>query len=1687
MENSDSKSTNTERREDAKTGIRYRMTKTKPANFSDLKAKFDSAGGVNATKIMNTKISTTTTSKQEVQTTQRFQRNSALRASKEKSDDDLKDLLLHTKFTIGAEGETVEPKMAVSKVFRGSGNKVCQATVENKLQRHDSGEMSLAPSNKNAAMSILSTNLALARIRPGSGGKKDDNVSSNIQQSFNVLSKNSKSSVPSISSHRETNISGTKTESRSYTSKYSSTSSQSVIPKEPGLSFSKDTSESGHDKLSRNNSSGSDLSDTRSNISRNNSFNKISANSKPRPFSPNTKKNSETSVTQIVQTQRSLTRTSSAGSEDARPEWLKKREVLVSNFQTRLKHKPVETKTETKTSSSEFHSKVKEMKSEGDKFPSSGISKQKKLTRTLDVDRSVKKHIDSSSPEPQSPRGYQSPRGTSSPTGSMSPKGVQSPRGSLSPRDSTASELDEFNEIRKNIFKRRESNKDMNFDRSHSVETTKQVDYQSKKMTADYFKKLKSDFEHIAAESDAKQGRKPKLQNVKTSRTFEEQKHSFESPLSPSSPKSKLQTLKRLQEQGQIPNVRAVSSALNLDFGRPRAASTGSITADLYTDNIYEAMGEEYHDLEGFEKYEPKAWPDTDSTSSDNEGIYDYIKDTDPKGKVEKKVQSKTPARRYGQKRKGTSRPSFDKDEDVNHHDPSSSEITEGSSKEGTMESTDERCGVDGDIEYDSDSSGNSGIYEPINPDQKRRQEEKSSNLPPELPADRKKKKKEKEKQGKTLGSKLKQMYKSKPKDGVKAGKKTKMKHVTSDSAIPSQGSSGMLNKLGKFYKRVKSDTKMINEQNEQEEVVISSSDYDGSDTNPIEENTEILEEDSDGITMHDIDYIDASSTLDNLPQPPVVPKVEVEPPLPPKPQKDEPSIPPPPRTGEAAVPPPPLPPRLSIGPSSIPEDDLLSSPPLPPRERLSMTFDLDTIVPISLGKKSEDGKTWPGVRDSYLHGHHVKSASDLQVGDEPRKSNTDDTPPPRPSPPINRRKKGKEDYILPDPGVEEKKSDFVNGKQPLDKRPSSGYLRFGDISGESSSDIQAPFSHLYKFKNQLKDDDEGNQLYIELNDDMLYGTMDRRYTTKFESEPLYQVYNKDKVTRASRKFTPAISSDKPLYQVYNKDKVTRASRKFTPAISSDSEVESGDEGIYEAVDEILEKAKDDISVPDKPKMSTLEMFGKTGSVLRALWSEMPEVKESGFLNSISGQERKIQEAMFEIITSEASYLKSLNILIDTFLRSQEFSAELSDKCVINRQERHVLFSNIGAVREASESFLSDLEARWQKSCLLSDVCDIIYLHGINKFECYVCYCSNQTFQERAIQELVKRPEFIEALRRIERSPECQGLPMTSFLLLPMQRITRLPLLVDAICHRLSPGTERHKSASRALDALNRVVKKCNEGARRMQQTEQMCLVVQNLEFKVKEIPLISASRYLVKQGELTRLVTETSSRLPFGKGKPSKQSIYLYLFSDLLLVSKKKGVRFSYPFTPQNLNLLFNNQYVVTDYALRNALHVENVDHTDKSRHLPQGAPSGCKNIFVVVLLENYEHRQVELVLTCKSPSDKSRWIDALSPVTKETDNEKIYEEWDCPQVQCTRKYIATEPDELSLEESDVVNVFKKMADGWYEGERIRDGERGWFPANCTEEIVNSHVRARNLRLRYRLLAASEEYSSYNNMTSKA
>jgi len=83
---------------------------------------------------------------------------------------------------------------------------------------------------------------------------------------------------------------------------------------------------------------------------------------------------------------------------------------------------------------------------------------------------------------------------------------------------------------------------------------------------------------------------------------------------------------------------------------------------------------------------------------------------------------------------------------------------------------------------------------------------------------------------------------------------------------------------------------------------------------------------------------------------------------------------------------------------------------------------------------------------------------------------------------------------------------------------------------------------------------------------------------------------------------------------------------------------------------------------------------------------------------------------------------------------------------------------------------------------------------------------------------------------------------------------------------------------------------------------------------------------------------------------------------------------------------------------------------------------------------------------------------------------------------VQAVYDYHAQQPDELDLERGDVVKVYRKMADGWYEGERLRDLQWGWFPSNFTVEVENEHTRARNLRETHRLLSlpfSPEEFSA--------
>ncbi|KAL7977649.1 hypothetical protein Chor_009628 [Crotalus horridus] len=459
---------------------------------------------------------------------------------------------------------------------------------------------------------------------------------------------------------------------------------------------------------------------------------------------------------------------------------------------------------------------------------------------------------------------------------------------------------------------------------------------------------------------------------------------------------------------------------------------------------------------------------------------------------------------------------------------------------------------------------------------------------------------------------------------------------------------------------------------------------------------------------------------------------------------------------------------------------------------------------------------------------------------------------------------------------------------------------------------------------------------------------------------------------------------DEPLYQTYRQAVISKEIKRQT--VPRNSSFSSSD---YRAPS------------PGEGSM------GPQGSVPHStLWQELPAVRESGVLENISPEERKMQESLFEVVTSEASYLRSLTLLIEHFMESRELAG------TILLREHRILFSNIRKVQEVSERFLQDLEWRLAESLQISDVCDIVEDHAQQSFSVYIDYVRNQLYQEKTYSSLMeKNPQFAIVVTRLQEQPQCQRLPFMSFLLLPFQRITRIKMLLE-------------------------IIEECNSEVGRMRHMEELIHTASKIEFdKLKAIPIISQSRQLLKQGEVLEVVHRGTI---FGN-KPKLVPIYL------------------------------SERFVVLDYAHRSLVQAQSCEDTCTGQN--------AENSFYLTLMENHQGRSSERLCRAPTQSDMHRWMGAFPCHESQANNkqETIYEDWDCPQVQCTETYSATQADELNLEPTDIINVLRKT-EGWYEGIRLADGKKGWFPSSYVQEITNEHVRRRNLRERYRVLQVARQ-----------
>ncbi|XP_014375207.2 rho guanine nucleotide exchange factor 19 isoform X1 [Alligator sinensis] len=492
-------------------------------------------------------------------------------------------------------------------------------------------------------------------------------------------------------------------------------------------------------------------------------------------------------------------------------------------------------------------------------------------------------------------------------------------------------------------------------------------------------------------------------------------------------------------------------------------------------------------------------------------------------------------------------------------------------------------------------------------------------------------------------------------------------------------------------------------------------------------------------------------------------------------------------------------------------------------------------------------------------------------------------------------------------------------------------------------------------------------------------------------------------------------------------------------AIAREIQRQKREDALAEEEDEALAPPKTNLS----PSSSFRSQRASRGSTF-SLWQDIPDVRSSGVLSTISLQECKLQEAKFELITSEASYIHSLSIAVDHFMNSRELN-----EC-LGAQEKQWLFSKLPEVKDVSERFLLELEERLEEDILLFDVCDIVLRHCPAFRRVYLPYVTNQAYQEQTYQRLLQdNAKFPGILAKLEEGPVCQRLPLTSFLILPFQRIMRLKMLVENILKRTPQGSRDEDTATKAFNELKKLVKECNASVRSMKRTEELIHLNKKIHFESKIFPLISQSRWLVKHGELVEVDVPLLSTFA-SKFKLCTRTVYLHLFNDCLLLSRRKET----------------GKFAVFVHAKMPELKV-----TDLSKKL-QGIPG---QIFHLQLFNNQSLKH-QILLRAQTESEKQRWISAMVPCSPQTDKEHVTETADSTQVQCIKAYKAQEHDELTLEKADILAVKTRTSDGWIEGIRLSDGERGWVPKGHVEEITSRSARLRNLRENDRLKHATRK-----------
>ncbi|XP_028849709.1 pleckstrin homology domain-containing family G member 5-like isoform X3 [Denticeps clupeoides] len=279
------------------------------------------------------------------------------------------------------------------------------------------------------------------------------------------------------------------------------------------------------------------------------------------------------------------------------------------------------------------------------------------------------------------------------------------------------------------------------------------------------------------------------------------------------------------------------------------------------------------------------------------------------------------------------------------------------------------------------------------------------------------------------------------------------------------------------------------------------------------------------------------------------------------------------------------------------------------------------------------------------------------------------------------------------------------------------------------------------------------------------------------------------------------------------------------------------------------------------------------------------------------------QEAIWELLQTEAAYIKKLRVITDLFLCGL---LNLHASGILNEVEPARLFSNVqDLVRLHTELWVQVMQpalnnARHGRKLLNpTDLQEGFETFG-SRFQPYVQYCMEEEGCMEYMRSQLRDNELYKIfITWVEAKKECNRLKLADMLVKPHQRLTKYPLLLKTILKKTDDPSVR--------DALNNMVM-CVEGfinkidAKMQHREEQQKLAAisarvesyeateggsEEVERILREYNHFNLMAPMIDTSPEESRQLHLEGALRMKEGKDSRMDVHCFLFTDLLLITK--------------------------------------------------------------------------------------------------------------------------------------------------------------------------------------------------------